>query len=42
LVAYLTVSEKVILEGEIDKAEAGKNKEKAEGHDQTIVYTLLA
>jgi hypothetical protein len=42
VVAYLTVSEKVILEGEIDKAEAGKNKEKAEGHDQTIVYTLLA
>jgi hypothetical protein len=33
VVCYLAVSKKVILEGKIDKPEAGKDEEEAEGHD---------
>jgi hypothetical protein len=42
VVGYLTVSEKVILEGKIDKPEAWKNKKKAKSHDQPVVNSLFA
>jgi len=42
IVAYIPVREKMILEGEIDKPQTGKDEQEAESHDQTIVNPLFA
>jgi hypothetical protein len=42
VVSYVSVGEKVILEGKIDKTQAGKDEQEAEGHDQTVVNPLFA
>ena len=42
VVGYVSVREKVILEGKIDKTQTGKDEEQAEGHDHTVVNSVFA